>query len=211
MVGQIANMWGWTGSNGEPPQPPSSKVLYTTKPILRRDMFEAVIYVVNFHSTFPTGIRERLHDILVDEYSLTLKQLRKLTKSTTQSVNGPRLTQSELYEMEQHEKTRLRKYHVENASDTSHLLAPSLVPVEADIGKPAKYTTWTPPRSAPGALGGSLTPKAFSVMTAGRKQDSRAPFRVTSGSTGPLTWSTDLQQLRSNGYFFRMPPLTPNS
>ncbi|CAK0794953.1 unnamed protein product, partial [Prorocentrum cordatum] len=94
--------------------------------------------VVNFHSTFPSGIRERLHDVLVEEYSLTTKQLRRLTKSTTQSVNGPRLTQSELYEMEQHEKTRLRQHHADHASDTSHLLAPSLVPVEADIGKPAK-------------------------------------------------------------------------
>merc|ERR1719343_690835 len=79
---------GSRGTDG-PPQPPSSKVLYTTKPILKREMFEAAIYVVNFHSTFPTGIRERLHDVLVEEYSLTLKQLRRLTKSTTQSVNGP--------------------------------------------------------------------------------------------------------------------------
>lgn len=122
--------------------------------------------------------------------------------ASTTNIDGKRLTEDVLWNIDQKEKARLRKYFVDTGKDTSHLLAPALVPAPWMHGKPAKYTERPkldrPPFSS-----------SFPKLSMSRSlPDFKAvqPFKVPLG-TGPLTYSPELKQLRSTGFFMKMPPL----
>jgi len=192
------------GSTGRKPgvSPTNAKIMYVERPQLSPAIIDAVIHVIQHHFTFPEGIRLRLHRLLFDEYGLTTEQAQNVEIAATTNIDGKRLTEDVLWSIDQKEKARLRKYFVDTGKDTSHLLAPSLVPSPWMQGKLAKYAESKkvdvrPPFS-------STFPK---LSMARSLPDFKAqPFKVPLG-TGPLTYSPELKQFRSTGFFMKMPPL----
>lgn len=194
------------GSSG----PPAVRVIRKEKPQLSQDLFEAAVMCIHAHMTFPAGIRERLYGLLVEEYGLTEDQLQRLAIAITQNIDGKRLSQAELRQIEHKEKTRLKAYFVTTGRKIDHLLAPSLVQSPLQEGKPPKYTFSPEP----------LTKRPFhstlrhTDMTRSlpdfKSLDRREPFKVPM-ITGPLTIDPDLHKLRTTGFFIRMPPLKGQS
>eukprot|EP00434_Breviolum_minutum_P000291 symbB.v1.2.000241.t2/scaffold4.1/size633627/23 len=137
------------GSTGRKPgvSPTNAKIMYVERPQLSPAIIDAVIHVIQHHFTFPEGIRLRLHRLLFDEYGLTTEQAQNVEIAATTNIDGKRLTEDVLWSIDQKEKARLRKYFVDTGKDTSHLLAPSLVPSPWMQGKLAKF-----PRSAGGGV-----------------------------------------------------------
>eukprot|EP00913_Durusdinium_trenchii_P033440 g31308.t1 len=128
------------GSTGRKPgeSPSNAKIMYVERPQLSPAMIDAAVHIIQHHFTFPEGIRTRLHRLLFDEYGLTKEQAQNLEVASTTNIDGKRLTEDVLWNIDQKEKARLRKYFVDTGKDTSHLLAPALVPAPWMHGKPAK-------------------------------------------------------------------------
>jgi len=184
--------------------PPAARVIAEEKPRLANVMFDAAIYAIHHHMTFPEGIRERLFHLVSEEYGLTQEQTEQLGIATTQSIDGARLPEYVLLQMDEREKVRLRDYQVTTNKDTSHLLVGPLVCAPSHKNRPALYTL---PSNKPRLLGNAEQTRSlpelrgFSVDSRGREQ-----FKVPL-STGPLTMDPDLKKLRTTGFFIRMPPL----
>lgn len=196
------------GSTGRKPGsagPPSAKVLLEDKPQLSPALFDAVVIVIHHHGTFPTGIRERLYNLLMEEYGLTEEQSQRLAIAATQNIDGPRLPKSQIIKIQEKEKTRLWKFHTDTNRDTRFLLTPPLVSSPLENGKTPKYATSpTPPVifPFPSAIKGTDMARSWSEF------NFREPFKVPK-LTGPLTMDPDLHKLRTTGFFIRMPPLSP--
>lgn len=198
------------GSTGRKPGlgPSNAKVMFAEKPQLAPRVVEAAVHIIQHHFTFPEGIRKRLHRLIYDEYALTKDQVQALSVAAVTNIDGKRLDEDVLLNIEKKEKARLRKYFADTWKDTSHLLAPALVQAPVTVGKLAKYAE--SPKSEGRAPFASTFPKlAMSrsmpdFKTA--KADLREPFKVPM-SAGPLTYSTELKQLRSTGFFMKMSPL----
>jgi len=198
------------GSTGRKPGlgPSNAKVMFAEKPQLAPRVVEAAVHIIQHHFTFPEGIRKRLHRLIYDEYALTKDQVQALSVAAVTNIDGKRLDEDVLLNIEKKEKARLRKYFADTWKDTSHLLAPALVQAPVTVGKLAKYAE--SPKSEGRAPFASTFPKlAMSrsmpdFKTA--KADLREPFKVPL-SSGPLTYSPELKQLRSTGFFMKMSPL----
>lgn len=195
---------GVAGSSG----PPAARVILADKPQLTPTLFEAALQCVHHHKTFPTGIRERLYDVLLDEYLLTQEQTEQLAVAVTQNIEGKRLPESVLYEIVQRERTRLNEYQANTLQITSHLLVPALVAAPIEKGKAPKYILSRAPPL------GMLPAATFHSSSVGRSLpdlhskllDSREPFKVVL-TGGPLTVDPDSRKLRSTGFFIKMPRL----
>lgn len=205
------------GSTGRMPGsagPSAARKLVKQKPQLAPWIVDAAVLTIHSHQTFPEGIRERLYNLLLEEYGLTEDQTQRLAIAVTQDIDGKRLDDQTLWHMHHKEKTRLKEYAVRTYKDTSHLIAPPLVPGLSMQGKAAKYTESPPPPYRPPFA------SAFTSMDMTRslpdfrsftvKSDGREPFKVPL-STGPLTMDPDLRKLRTTGYFIKMPPLKGQS
>lgn len=196
------------GSTG----PPAARLILEDKPQLTQAIFEAAVCCIHHHDTFPDGIRERLYGILVEEYGLTRDQLQRLAIGATQNIDGKRLSDAVLLEMEHREKTRLRQFMSDHNKDTTHLLVPALMAPPIEKGKPPKFQQIRPPASrAPlaSAFGSvDMTRSLPNLRGAGgvRMDDGREPFKVPM-CTGPLTMDPELKKLRTTGLFMKMPPL----
>ncbi|CAJ1364692.1 unnamed protein product [Effrenium voratum] len=128
------------GNTGRKPgvSPSNATVLYTEKPQLSPLVVDAAVHVIQHHFTFPDGIRARLHRLLFEEYGLTLEQAQTVEIARTTNIDGKRLAEDVLFNIDQKEKARLRKYFVDTGKDVSHLLAPALVPAPWSQGMLAK-------------------------------------------------------------------------
>lgn len=167
-------------------------------------IFDAVVHCVNHHMTFPTGIRERMYQLIIANYGLTSEQGKRLTIAMSQNVDGKRLPEYVLHEMGEREKIRIRKFEATFGRDCAHLLHSPLVPCMEERHRPAKYTVSSP---------GFQTDKEFRLrMTRSLPRlkspsvDSKEPFRVPLCS-GPLTLDPVQNRLRTTGFFIKMPPL----
>jgi len=189
--------------------PPDARVLLVDKPQCSPVLFNAVVHCIHHHMTFPAGIRERLYQVMVEEYGLTREQSERLAIAVTQNIDGNRLPQSRLVEMEHREKSRLRRHEELTYKDCSHLMVPALVSSLFDKGKAPKYTSSTPTRSLSTPDFSRTLPELRGFKT---RNDGRTNFKVPM-STGPLTMDPVLRQLRTTGFFIKMPPLsaTPRS
>lgn len=165
-------------------------------------IIDAVVHIIQHHFTFPEGIRTRLHRLLFEEYGLTTEQAESVEIAATTNIDGKRLTEDVLWNIDQKEKARLRKYFVDTGKDTSHLLAPSLVPSPWMQGKLAKYAESKKVERPPFS---STFPK-LSMSRSLPDFKAVQPFKVPL-ATGPLTYSPELKQFRSTGFFMKMPPL----
>lgn len=121
--------------------PPAARVIPQEKPLISPSIFEAAESCIHHHDTFPTGLRERLYTVLTSEYYLTPSQLEKLAISSTQNIDGKRLSESVMMEIVEREKSRLRQYSADYFVDMSHLLEPALVQSHFEKGKLPKYLT----------------------------------------------------------------------
>eukprot|EP00435_Cladocopium_sp_Y103_P016764 s1248_g4.t1 len=130
------------GSTGRKPgvSPTNAKINHMERPQLSPVIIDAVVHIMQHHFTFPEGIRTRLHRLLFEEYGLTTEQAQSVEIAATTNIDGKRLTEDVLWNIDQKEKARLRKYFVDTGKDTSHLLAPSLVPSPWMQGKLAKFS-----------------------------------------------------------------------
>lgn len=192
------------GSTGRKPgvSPTNAKIMYMERPQLSPVIIDAVVHIIQHHFTFPEGIRTRLHRLLFEEYGLTTEQAQSVEIAATTNIDGKRLTEDVLWNIDQKEKARLRKYFVDTGKDTSHLLAPSLVPSPWMQGKLAKYAESKKVERPPFS---STFPK-LSMSRSLPDFKAVQPFKVPLG-TGPLTYSPELKQFRSTGFFMKMPPL----
>lgn len=191
--------FGSTGKSVGGMGPPAARVIIQEKPKLSPALFDLALHCIHHHLTFPDGIRERLYVLLVEEYGLTKEQSQRLAISMTQNIDGKRLPESVLMNMERREKARLREYSVRTCKDTSHLLVSPLVACPIEKGKPAKYshafTASSLAQQRTDPLSKSL-PDLFG----------RSAFKVPL-QTGPLTMDPDTNKLRTTGFFIRMPPI----
>lgn len=202
-IESMGDLGGGANSGGGPP---AAKVIVEDKPQLKPNLFFAACSCLHHHKTFPVGIRERLFQILHEQYGISEEQRQRLGIAATQDIEGHRLTEGVLLEMDSREKLRLRNYSVKYYSDTDHLLKPSLVPCDKFKGKPAHYTL--PPKMEQTKL-----PRVFGSTSGGLSMSKTLPdlgarpkFKVPL-STGPLTMDHDLKKLRTTGFFIKMPNL----
>jgi len=188
--------------------PKAARVILVDKPQVSPLCFDATMHSVHHHATFPDGIRERLYDVLSEEYGITQEQSQRLAIAVTQNIDGNRLPESVLLGMEHREKLRLRNYQAATNRDTSHLLVAPLVACPIDKGQPPKYTL------SPTFLGKPLR-SASSLVMGGSGMDrsssapeilGRGPFKVPM-QPGPLTVDPDSGEMRSTGFFFKMTAL----
>jgi len=201
------------GSTGRAPgsQVPQARVLTKKKPQLQPMLVDAAVHCIHHHRTFPEGIRERLYSLLNEEYGLTESQTQRLAIAATQNIDGKRLQEDTLLQMDHREKARLRTYFANTWKDTSHLIVPALVPGDLHLGKPARYTL-SPPAPPPrppfssSFVSGDMTRSLPDFRNFTTKDTKREPFKVPL-VTGPLTLDPDLRKMRTTGYFIRMPPL----
>lgn len=191
--------------------PPAARVILYDKPQLSPVLFEAAVDCVHHHLTFPQGIRERLCGLLMEEYGLTEEQSEHLAVAATQNIDGHRLSESALLQMDHREKTRLSLYAATTAKSTSHLVIPPLVALPCEKGKPPKYLQSPPshPRLpyASAFTSVDMTRSLPDLRGFKVRPTDRSPFKVPSGTGGPLTMDRELRKLRSTGFFIRMPPL----
>jgi hypothetical protein len=192
--------------------PPAARIIEEEKPRLTGKIFDGALASLQHHITFPDGIRERLFKILCEEYGLTQSQSEQVGIATAQNIEGHRLPEQTLLQMEGTEKARIRQHEVVSSKNCSHLLVSSMVPAPCQKGLPTKYTL--PPTvphypGLPGSAFGSVDmTKSLPNLRGFRATHSmgRQEFKVPL-STGPLTMDLDLKQLRTTGFFIRMPPL----
>jgi len=197
------------GSSDKPGSagPKAARVILVDKPQLSPLCFDASMHSIHHHATFPIGIRERLYDVLSEEYGITQEQSQRLAIAVTQNIDGNRLPESVLLGMEHREKLRLQNYQAATNRDTSHLLVSPLVGCPIEKGNAPKYTTSSPITSKPLRSVSSL------VMGSGMDRSSSAPEIIGRGpfkvpmQPGPLTVHPDTGALRSTGFFFKMPAL----
>lgn len=201
------------GSTGRAPGsagPSASRQLNKKRPQLTQTLFEAAVMCIHHHMTFPEGIRERLFNLLNEEWGLTEENAQRLAIAATQNIDGQKLQEATLINMEHREKTRLQEYSNNTWKDTSHLIVPALIGGPSAQGKPPKFTL-TPARVPRPPFASAFTSTDmtrslpdFRGFTA--KSGGREPFKVPQ-VTGPLTMDTDLGKLRTTGFFIKMPPL----
>eukprot|EP00929_Paragymnodinium_shiwhaense_P024986 TRINITY_DN15222_c0_g1_i1.p1 TRINITY_DN15222_c0_g1~~TRINITY_DN15222_c0_g1_i1.p1 ORF type:complete len:671 (-),score=170.01 TRINITY_DN15222_c0_g1_i1:236-2248(-) len=212
-IGDVAREpvdFGNTG-RGDDFGPPAARVCLVEKPQPSIALFNAAVSCVHHHMSFPEGIRERIYELLMANYTLTRDQSERLAIAITQNIDGKRLPEDTLVKMKQREKTRLHNYEVATYKDCSHLLAPALVSMISHKGKPAKFWEERPAKpklpyaSAFSSVDFTKSLPDLRGLTVKGKSD-RDMFRV-SLQTGPLTYDYDLNKMRTTGYFVRMPPL----
>jgi len=192
--------------------PPAARVILEEKPRLTGHIFDGAIAALQHHMTFPDGIRERLFRILTEEYGLTQEQSERVGIATAQNIDGHRLPEYTLLQMDDREKVRIRTYMAYTNKECNHLLVSPLVPAPCHKGKPAKYTLPPPVPFRPGLPGsafGSIDMtrslpnlRGFTAKNSLGREEFKVPL-----STGPLTTDPDLGKLRTTGFFIRMPPL----
>lgn len=195
------------GGSDKPPGsagPKAARVILVDKPQLSPVLFDAAMHCIHHHATFPDGIRERLYDVLSEEYGITQEQSQRLAIAVTQNIDGNRLPESVLLGMEHREKVRLRNYQSATNRDTSHLLVAPLVACPIEKGRPPKYTLGPPAPTSP------LQRTASSVV-GGRDLErtgsapgflGRDPFKVPM-QPGPLVMDPDTGSLKTTGFFFK--------
>merc|ERR1711865_217776 len=134
------------------------KTMHFCLPRIKKEYFNMAVQAIHHHMTFPEGIRERLYSLLFEEYGLTMKERERLAIAATQNVDGPRLDQMELWNMEDHEKIRLRNWESVYHKDTTYLQQPSLCCPPIELGKLPRFTheVAVPSRIALGSAYGSL-------------------------------------------------------
>jgi hypothetical protein len=203
------------GLDGDKPAsagPPAARIIQQEKSRLAGPIFDGALAALQHHITFPDGIRERLFMILVEEYGLTQEQSERVGIATAQNAEGHRLAEHTLLKIHDKEKVRIRNYEAFTSKNCSHLLVPSLVPASWQKGQPTKYILpgVVPPRPGlPGsAFGASDMTRSLPDLRGftAKNNIGRTEFKVPL-STGPLTMDTELNKLRTTGFFIRMPPL----
>lgn len=203
------------GLDGEKPGsagPPAARVIQEEKPRLTGSIFDGAVAALQHHMTFPDGIRERLFKILTEEYGLTQEQSERVGIATAQNIDGVRLPEHTLRQMDNREKVRIREHMAYTGKECNHLLVTSLVPAPCHKGKPAKYTLPPPVPFRPGLPGsafGSIDMtrslpdlRGFTAKNSLGREEFKVPL-----CTGPLTMDPELGKLRTTGFFIRMPPL----
>jgi hypothetical protein len=183
-----------------------------TKPTkkLEKDMALVVTRILSAHNTFPAGIRERLFDILANDYVLTQEQRLRIEVAMIQNLDDKRLSEAKLISIEHKERTRLRDYSASNAKETAYLMQPSLLGMPEDKGKTPKYAQ--PPKHPPRRLHQSaytaedMTKSLPDLRGFTSKDFSRTEFKVPL-STGPLVMDPDLKKLHTTGFFMKMKPV----
>jgi hypothetical protein len=199
------------GSTGQTDMggPPAARTIFAEKPYVTPHIFNAVTHCVHHHLTFPSGIRERLFALLLEEYSLTTEQSERLAIAVTQNIDGKRLPDSTLIQMAENEKHRLHDYEVVTYKDCAHLLVSPLVSSLGEKSKPAKYTWQAPtPCKDPDGWTKDLARSLPNLRGFTIKGNGRPDFKVAL-STGPLTMDPDLNKLHTTGFFIKMPALGP--
>lgn len=194
---------GSTGRSLGSAAPPAARVILVDAPQASPVVIAAALICVHHHLTFPSGIRERLYNLLAEEYGLSRENSERLAIAATQNIDGKRLPEATLLKMEAREKARLIDYGVKHHTDISHLLLSPLVAAPVERGKLAKYTL---PRQ--GLLAGGRSMPDLHRRPAEVLGDTlgREPFKVPL-QTGPLTMDIDSKKLLRTGLFIRMPPL----
>lgn len=183
--------------------PPAARVPLVDRPQASSVVISSALICVHHHLTFPSGIRERLYNLLAEEYGLSRENSERLAIAATQNIDGKRLPEATLLEMEAREKARLLDYGVRHHKDTSHLLISSLVAAPVEKGKPARYLH----NHASGISGNrSLPDLRRPQLDHFGETLGRTPFKVPL-QTGPLTMDYDTKKLRTTGFFMKMPPL----
>mmetsp|Transcript_111698 Transcript_111698/g.320924 ORF Transcript_111698/g.320924 Transcript_111698/m.320924 type:complete len:624 (-) Transcript_111698:31-1902(-) len=189
--------------------PPAARLIMEDKPQLKLAIFDVCVICIHHHDTFPDGLRERLYAILNEEYGLTQAQMERLAIGATQNIDGKRLSDAVLIEMEGREKVRLRKHMTNTGRDTMHLLAPPLVEAPIQKGAQPKFMLASP-SMARQSCGPNYSPELMSrslpdLQNFARPIDTREPFKVPK-ATGPLTMDPELKKLRNTGFFMKMGP-----
>lgn len=192
--------------------PPAARVIQEEKPRLTAHIFDGAVAALQHHMTFPDGIRERLFRILTEEYGLTQEQSERVGIATAQNIDGHRLAEHTLLQMDDREKVRIRNYMAYTNKECNHLLVSPLVPAPCHKGMPAKYTLPPPVPYRPGLPGSAFGSvdmtrslpnlRGFTAKNNLGREEFKVPL-----STGPLTTDPDLGKLRTTGFFIRMPPL----
>jgi len=203
------------GIEGDKPAsagPPAARIILEEKPRITSHIIEGAVAALQHHITFPDGIRERLFKILYEEYGLTQEQSERVGIATSQNIDGHRLAEHTLRQMDAREKVRIRDYSAYTNKECSHLLVAPLVPAPCHKGKPAHYTLPPPVPFRPGLPGSAFGSvdmtkslpdlRGFAALRSGGRSEFKVPL-----STGPLTMDPDLNRLRTTGLFIRMPPL----
>eukprot|EP00928_Gymnodinium_smaydae_P079811 TRINITY_DN63655_c0_g1_i1.p1 TRINITY_DN63655_c0_g1~~TRINITY_DN63655_c0_g1_i1.p1 ORF type:complete len:674 (-),score=127.08 TRINITY_DN63655_c0_g1_i1:182-2101(-) len=186
--------------------PPPARQILVDKPLLSPPLFNAVLHCIHHHMTFPSGIRERMYSLLVEDYGLSREQSERLAIAVTQNIDGKRLPNHTLLEMEAREKVRLHDYEATSFKDCSHLLLSPLVSAPLERTNRPRYTAAVPTRHNYDSLAMTKSLpdlRGFSV----RRNDGRDAFKVPL-STGPLTHDASTNMLRTTGFFIKMPPLS---
>merc|ERR1711865_41595 len=83
--------------------PPAARVILQERPRLTIHIFDGAVSALQHHMTFPDGIRERLFKILYDEYGLTQEQSERVGIATAQNIDGVRLPEHTLRQMDNRE------------------------------------------------------------------------------------------------------------
>lgn len=185
--------------------PPAARVPLVDRPPASPVVIGAALICVHHHLTFPSGIRERLYNLLAEEYGLSRENSERLAIAATQNIDGKRLPEATLLEMEAREKARLLDYGVKHHKDTSHLLISSLVAAPVEKGKPAKFL-FNQTSHPVGVRNRSLPDLRRQPLEHLGDTLGRGPFKVPL-QTGPLTVDFDTGRLRTTGFFMKMPPL----
>lgn len=203
------------GIEGDKPAsagPPAARVIIAEKPHVTKHIVEGAVAALQHHITFPEGIRERLFQVLSEEYGLTQQESELVGIATAQNIDGQRLQEHTLLQMDGRERVRIRNYMASTSKECSHLLVAPLVPAPCHHGKPSMYTVPPPvpmrlglPGSAFGSIDMTRSLPDLRGFTA-KNSLGRSEFKVPL-STGPLTMDPASNRLRSTGFFIRMPPL----
>eukprot|EP00927_Polykrikos_kofoidii_P046275 TRINITY_DN40492_c0_g1_i1.p1 TRINITY_DN40492_c0_g1~~TRINITY_DN40492_c0_g1_i1.p1 ORF type:complete len:633 (-),score=83.00 TRINITY_DN40492_c0_g1_i1:245-2143(-) len=190
--------------------PPAARVMLINKPQLAPAIFSAVVLCVHHHVTFPEGIRERLYALLLRDFALSREQSERLAIAITQNIDGKRLPNHTLLEMEHREKERLRNFQARMHRDCSHLLVSPLVAAPTEKNKPAKFMQNKPkPAHVPFSSAFSsqdMTRSLPDFRSFNASKSGKEPFTVPL-SNGPLVWDPESQKLKSDGLFMKMPAL----
>lgn len=177
---------------------------------LRTELYEVLLKILGHKLTFPGGLRDRLYNVMVEEYHLTKEQRNQLQEHVLRNLDGYLLTETELLRIEKREHTRLAEFRATYHLETKHLVQPSTVPPPAEKGKPPRFTRdieVKPRRTYEGAFYcGEHTKSLPDIHSFATSTGGREMFKV-SQVNGPLTMDHDLKKLRTTGLFMRMPPL----
>jgi hypothetical protein len=180
-----------------------ARAVFVEKPEVKSSAFKAAILALRFYNIFPKGIRDRLWQVLAEDYSLTAKQTRELQKAPGLETDGKRLTQMQLHDVEDREKARLHQFMVDFGRNTSHCLMPPLVQSPTQAGKAPEYVNWKEKQMKDKQL---MTQSLPSLRLESIPDVSlRPPWKTWKG--GPLTVDSQTGQFRVSGYFEKLSPL----